>query len=204
MCIAKQRSTQARDSMCWCFEEISLMILLQRILMYLWYRLLLKMFPRLSVMPACEGCAPIRCQPPCGQLADVYWKASQFSRSQLHPFPGNNFCKRIEEPTSAIDRFEEETLEELNEQFNFNCSDFSHVYQSTFLEEFDECFLPEDISWDVPIPELNVVTATEKLNASLLLNDYYIDDNLDDHLYAANFETAIGESMFAFDETVAE
>lgn len=95
-------------------------------------------------------------------------------------------------------------MEELNEQFNFNCSEFSHVYQSTFLEEFDECFLPEDISWDVPIPELNAVSVAEKLNTSLLLNDYYIDDNLDDHLYAANFETAIGESMFAFDESVAE
>uniref|UniRef100_A0A182SJM8 Uncharacterized protein n=1 Tax=Anopheles maculatus TaxID=74869 RepID=A0A182SJM8_9DIPT len=211
MCSYAEHSGNQRENMCWCFEEISLMLLVQRILMYLWYRLLLKMFPRLSVLPNCHECSPRRSLP-CGQLADEYWKASYFSRTlqqtQGHlydnklqqAFPTAGFCKYIpSEPPAyeeAIMPFEED-LEE--ENFNFNCSDISHVYQSTFLDEYDECLLAEaDIAWDMPVPDLKEVKNQCHLDeeVSLLLNDYYIDDDLDDHLQMAAYETAIGNSFF--------
>uniref|UniRef100_A0A182KFA2 Uncharacterized protein n=1 Tax=Anopheles christyi TaxID=43041 RepID=A0A182KFA2_9DIPT len=151
-----------RDNMCWCFEEISLMLLVQRILMYVWYRLLLKMFPRLSVLPSCHDNHNIPTEPICG----------------------------------AMDLFEQ-LDEEPEEAFNFNCSDISHIYQSTFLEEYDdECFGAKDIVWDAPVPEILEKHIPLEEEISLLLNDYYLDDDLDDHLQLAEYQTAIGNSMF--------
>ncbi|XP_049278013.1 uncharacterized protein LOC125761157 [Anopheles funestus] len=208
MCSFAEQSANQRDNMCWCFEEISLMLLVQRILMYLWYRLLLKMFPRLSVLPNCHECSPRRSLP-CGQLADEYWKASYFSRTlqetQSHlyksnlqqPFPTAGFCKHIptESPVyEAIGAPFEQDDEEDN--FNFNCSDISHVYQSTFLDDYDECLLAEDIAWDMPVPEIKPKTQPLEEEISLLLNDYYIDDDLNDHLQMATYQTAIGDSFF--------
>uniref|UniRef100_A0A182P3A5 Uncharacterized protein n=1 Tax=Anopheles epiroticus TaxID=199890 RepID=A0A182P3A5_9DIPT len=196
--------------MCWCFEEISLMLLVQRILMYLWYRLLLKMFPRLSVLPSCHECSPRRSLP-CGQLADEYWKASYFSRTlqqtQGHLYDNNlqqafpppaAYCNHIptEPHCGGMDLFEQQ--EDDLEEFNFNCSDISHIYQSTFLDEdeYDECFLAKAIAWDAPVPELKERNIPSEEEISLLLNDYYIDDDLDDHLQMAEYQTAIGNSMF--------
>nr|XP_040240053.2 uncharacterized protein LOC120960137 [Anopheles coluzzii] len=202
-----------RDNMCWCFEEISLMLLVQRILMYLWYRLLLKMFPRLSVLPNCHECSPRRSLP-CGQLADEYWKASYFSRHPLYDnnlqqaFPTAGFCNHMpptEPICGAIDAmFEHQQQDEDDEpeEFNFNCSDISHIYQSTFLDdEYDECLLAKDIAWDAPVPEVKAKPAALPLEQeiSLLLNDYYIDDDLDDHLQMAEYQTAIGSSMLCCD-----
>uniref|UniRef100_A0A182IKX1 Uncharacterized protein n=1 Tax=Anopheles atroparvus TaxID=41427 RepID=A0A182IKX1_ANOAO len=207
MCSFAEQNVTGRDGMCWCFEEISLMILVQRILMYLWYRLLLKMFPRLSVMPGCHDCTGPRQSLPCGQLADQYWKASYFSRTLQqtagrcldkplqHPFPEIGFCNHQPlEPAYVLDPF---VLDE-EEEFNVNNSDISQIYQSTFLEEdYDECFLPKDIAWDAPVPELKQKPLQEHAElAALLLNDFYIDDDLDDHLYAVEFQSAIGNSLF--------
>uniref|UniRef100_A0A182Y5J1 Uncharacterized protein n=1 Tax=Anopheles stephensi TaxID=30069 RepID=A0A182Y5J1_ANOST len=151
MCSYAEHSGNQRDNMCWCFEEISLMLLVQRILMYLWYRLLLKIKHIPSEPPAYE---------------------------------------------EAIMPYEEDLLEE--ENFNFNCSDISHVYQSTFLDEYDECLLAEaDIAWDMPVPDPKPKDQCQlDEEISLLLNDYYIDDDLDDHLQMAAYETAIGNSFF--------
>uniref|UniRef100_A0A182NUV0 Uncharacterized protein n=1 Tax=Anopheles dirus TaxID=7168 RepID=A0A182NUV0_9DIPT len=201
MCSFAEQNGQQRGggNMCWCFEEISLMILVQRILMYLWYRLLLKMFPRLSVLPSCHECSPRRSLP-CGQLADEYWKASYFSRT-LHQNLQTGCCtKHIpEEPAPCSVGTVPFELEEddQEEQFNFNCSDISHIYQSTFLEDYDECFLAKDIAWDAPVPEpLKKTIAAVEDEISLLLNDYYIDDDLDDHLHVAEYQTALGNSLF--------
>uniref|UniRef100_A0A182QQX8 Uncharacterized protein n=1 Tax=Anopheles farauti TaxID=69004 RepID=A0A182QQX8_9DIPT len=209
MCSFAQQNDQQRGNMCWCFEEISLMILVQRILMYLWYRLLLKMFPRLSVLPSCHECSPRRSLP-CGQLADEYWKASYFSRTlhqnlQQPTFGTVGFCaKHIATeaavmPCNAIAPFESfEEEEDDGDRFNFNCSDISHIYQSTFLDDYDECFLAKDIAWDAPVPESMKKAAVLPAEGeiSLLLNDYYIDDDLDDHLHVAEYQTAIGNSLF--------
>ncbi|KFB38694.1 hypothetical protein ZHAS_00006094 [Anopheles sinensis] len=209
MCSYAEQNVSNRDGMCWCFEEISLMILVQRILMYLWYRLLLKMFPRLSVMPGCHDCTGPRRSLPCGQLADQYWKASYFSRT-LKQTTGRRCCdvKTLQQPFSSIGFCNHQSIEpacvieelaELDdqEQFMMNSSDISQLYQSTFLEEdYDECFLAEDIAWDAPVPELKRKPFQEYGEPSLLLNDYYIDDDLDDHLYAAEFQSAIGNSLF--------
>ncbi|XP_058056716.1 uncharacterized protein LOC131208086 [Anopheles bellator] len=205
MCTIGEESVNGRNKMCWCFEEISLMILLQRILMYLWYRLLLKMFPRLSVLPNCDHGFHPR-QLPCGQLADEYWKASRFSRTpqrkqlcyeephKLAPILSSSCCQHVEEPACGkADLVKDEMLDELNERFNFDCSDFSHVYQSTFLEEIDDCFLPGDISWDIPVPDQKQ-HLKDPLDTLLLLNDYYIDDDLNDHLHAAEYHGAAIEA----------
>uniref|UniRef100_A0A182MK77 Uncharacterized protein n=1 Tax=Anopheles culicifacies TaxID=139723 RepID=A0A182MK77_9DIPT len=204
MCSFAEQSGNQRDNMCWCFEEISLMLLVQRILMYLWYRLLLKMFPRLSVLPSCHECSPRRSLP-CGQLADEYWNASYFSRTlrqtqtQLYEknlqqsFPAASFCKHIPTEPSTYEPVEHDEEEE---NFNFNCSDISHVYQSAFLDEYDECLMAEDIAWDMPVPEIKPKTQPLEEDVSLLLNDYYIDDDLNDHLQMAEYQSAIGNSFF--------
>uniref|UniRef100_A0A182IBX3 Uncharacterized protein n=1 Tax=Anopheles arabiensis TaxID=7173 RepID=A0A182IBX3_ANOAR len=159
-----------RDNMCWCFEEISLMLLVQRILMYLWYRLLLKMFPRLSVLPNCHDNHMPPTEPICGAIDAMFEHQQQ---------------DEDDEP----------------EEFNFNCSDISHIYQSTFLDdEYDECLLAKDIAWDAPVPEVKAKAALPlEQEISLLLNDYYIDDDLDDHLQMAEYQTAIGSSMLCCD-----
>ncbi|XP_053676839.1 uncharacterized protein LOC128727008 [Anopheles nili] len=214
MCIFAEQSVNSGGNVCWCFEEITLMILVQRILMYLWYRLLQRMFPHLRLLSNGHKCSR-RHSLPCGQLADEYWKASQFSRTQRlccdsglqQPFPAAAFCTRMKtEPICPLEQIEQEIEENEEEQFNFNCSDISHIYQSTFFDEYDECFLAEDIAWDAVIPgETNWdVMAVPDVkhkplvldeHASLLLNDFYIDDDLDDHLKVA-YQTAHESNLF--------